>query len=186
MIEFYKEIFKLKTLLRKGWVMRDVCDKDSGRVESDGEHIFSTALIAMIVMKKKNLKLDEAKVLKLALIHELGEIDFGDVTPFDNVSAKEKHLGEKSCVERLAKTYDLPELLELWNEYEEGKTLEAQFVKKMDYLDAVMQSEVYGEQIGGEKGKKLKDDFYFYSLDKIQGFDEFLKQKGKDDNKEGN
>ena len=71
MIEFYKEIFKLKTLLRKGWVMRDVCDKGSGRVESDGEHIFSTALIAMIVMKKKNLKLDEAKVLKLALIHEL-------------------------------------------------------------------------------------------------------------------
>lgn len=186
MIEFYKEIFKLKTLLRKGWVMRDVCDKGSGRVESDGEHIFSTALIAMIVMKKKNLKLDEAKVLKLALIHELGEIDFGDVTPFDNVSPKEKHLGEKNCVERLAKTYDLPELLELWNEYEEGKTLEAQFVKKMDYLDAVMQSEVYGEQIGGEKGKKLKDDFYFYSLDKIQSFDEFLKQKGKDDNKEGN
>ncbi len=97
MIEFYKEIYKLKTLLRRGWVMRHIADAESKRVESDGEHVFSTALIAWAVMKKKNLKLDEAKVLKMALIHELGEIDFGDVTPFDNVSLKEKRGGIKVC-----------------------------------------------------------------------------------------
>lgn len=151
--------------------MRHIADAESKRVESDGEHVFSTALIAWAVMKKKNLKLDEAKVLKMALIHELGEIDFGDVTPFDNVSLKEKHLGEKNCVERLAKTYDLPEILSLWQEFEFDKSPEAKFVKQIDKFDAIMQSKIYAEQLGKEE---LFKEFLEYDRDNIRGFEDLL------------
>ena len=39
----------------------------------------------------------------------------------------------------------MPEILTLWQEFEEGKTLEAQFVKEMDKLDAIMQSKIYAD-----------------------------------------
>ncbi len=39
----------------------------------------------------------------------------------------------------------MPEILILWQEYEEGKTPEAQFVKEIDKLDAIMQSKIYAD-----------------------------------------
>lgn len=89
MTTLYQEIYKLKTILRKGWVMRKACEK-CGRYESDAEHTFSMAILAYEIMKRENLKLNEGKVLKLALIHELCEIDPGDHTPFDNITVAEK------------------------------------------------------------------------------------------------
>ena len=53
MSKLYEEIFKLKTVLRKGWLMRGAADKESGRVESDAEHTFSMALLALEIMAKR-------------------------------------------------------------------------------------------------------------------------------------
>ena len=39
----------------------------------------------------------------------------------------------------------MPEILDFWLEYEENKTPEAQFVKKLDKFDCVLQSKVYSE-----------------------------------------
>jgi len=39
----------------------------------------------------------------------------------------------------------MPEILDLWLEFEECKTPEAQFVKKLDKFDCVLQSKVYSE-----------------------------------------
>ena len=39
----------------------------------------------------------------------------------------------------------MPEILYLWLEFEECKTPEAQFVKKLDIFDCVLQSKVYSE-----------------------------------------
>ena len=70
MTQFYKEIFKLKNILRKGWLDRNACDIISKRFESDAEHVFSMAMLALDIMHKENLKLDEANVLKMILYHE--------------------------------------------------------------------------------------------------------------------
>lgn len=173
MSSLYNEIFKLKTIIRKGWIMRHACDKESGRYESDAEHTFSMALLAYEIMKRENLNLDEGKVLKLALIHELCEIDAGDHTPFDKITKEEKYKLERDCMERLAKDCEMPELLDLWLEYKHGLTPEGRFVSKMDKLDAILQSKIYSEQA---QDNALFDEFYEFSKDFIKEFDKYTKK----------
>ncbi|MEG1581953.1 MAG: HD domain-containing protein [Clostridia bacterium] len=138
---FYEEIYKLKTIIRKGWQERDV----QGRVESDAEHTFSMALLGLEIMSKNKLKLDELKVLKMIIYHELCEIDVGDITPFDKVSKEDKFNKEHACIKRISKDFNMPEIENIWLEFEECLTSEAKFVKKLDKYDAVLQSQIYAE-----------------------------------------
>ena len=101
----FDEVFKLKNLLRRGWVLRDI----PNRTESDAEHCYSMIMLALEIFSKNDLKLDQLKVLKLIAYHELGEIDAGDTTPVDNVSKEEKHKQELEGVKRIAETYEMPE-----------------------------------------------------------------------------
>ena len=90
---FYQEIAKLKNVLRKGWVVRDI-KGENGRVESDAEHTFSMVLLSLEMINKFKLKLDQEKVMKMVLYHELCEIDYGDHTPMEKITKEEKYLGE--------------------------------------------------------------------------------------------
>ena len=141
MARLFDEIFKMKNLLRRGWIQRDI----PNRTESDAEHCYSMIMLALEIMAKNDLNLDELKVLKMIAYHELGEIDTGDITPVDNVDRKEKYKREFEGVKRIAEEYQMPEILELWKEFEENLTPEAQFVKKLDKFDCVLQSKVYSE-----------------------------------------
>lgn len=142
LLRINEEIFKMKTMLRKGWLIRDAKSQD-GRTESVAEHCFSTSMLALEIIHKEKLDLDELKVLKLVLYHEIGEIDVGDITPHDNISVEEKHNRELVAVERISKQYNMPEMLEIWLEFEEQKTKEAKFAKMIDKLDAIIQSRIY-------------------------------------------
>jgi 5'-deoxynucleotidase YfbR-like HD superfamily hydrolase len=139
--KLFDEVFKMKNLLRRGWILRDI----PNRTESDAEHCYSMIMLALEIMSKNNLNLDQLKVLKMIAYHEMGEIDTGDFTPVDNIDKREKHKKELQCVTRIANDYEMPEILDLWLEYEECKTPEAQFVKKLDKFDCVLQSQVYSE-----------------------------------------
>ena len=143
----YEEIFKLKNLERTGWIFRN-CKSETGRVESDAEHTFSMAILALEIINKEKLPLNQEKVLKMILYHELGEIDFGDHTPMENISAEEKYLQEQKCVKRVAKECGMLEILSLWEEFEKCETPEAIFVKKIDKLDNIKQSKIYSQIIG--------------------------------------
>jgi len=141
---FFEEICKLKTTLRKGWIIRTNNKANiSNRIESDAEHTFSMIMLALEIMQKENLNLNQEKVLKMIAYHELGEIDAGDITPLDKVSKNDKYLKELNGIKRISQTYNMPEILEYWLEFEENKTPESIFVKKIDKLDAVMQSKIY-------------------------------------------
>ena len=141
MTRLYDEIFKMKNLLRRGWILREI----PNRTESDAEHCYSMIMLALEIMAKNDLKLDQFKVIKMIAYHELGEIDTGDFTPVDKIDKDEKYRRELEGVTRISTQYDMPEILELWKEFEENKTLEAQFVKKLDKFDCVLQSKVYSE-----------------------------------------
>ena len=164
MSKFYEEIYKMKTILRKGWLRRKVSDTKANRVESDAE-----------IMTKKNLKLDQLKVLKMALVHDLCEIDAGDSTPFDNITPEQKHNLELKCMKRLSVESQMPEILDLWKEFEENKTPEAIFVKKVDKLDAILQSKVYSEIMNDNN--KLFDEYFDYEPTKpvTKEFENFIK-----------
>jgi len=140
--DFYNEIAKLKTIKRKGWVDRKV----KGRVESDMEHTGALVLQSLVHMAHNDLGLDQLKVLKMLAYHELCEIDAGDTTPYDGVSKLDKFLKEYACIKRIAEQYDMPEIEEIWLEFEDGMTDESKYAKKLDKYDAVKQAKIYSDK----------------------------------------
>ena len=144
MIEFYNEISKLKTIERKGW-KDNIHNLKIERNESVAEHSFSIMMLALKIMKKENLKLDENKVLKMCLYHDLCEIYSGDISPFDNISKQNKFELELNAIKQVSNIAQMEDIEELWIEFEQQITPEAKFVKAMDKLDAVMQAKLYAE-----------------------------------------
>lgn len=145
-VEIYFQINHLKHLLRQGWLMRGIPEE---KCESVGDHCFAVALFGMLIAKKYFPELDMAKIIKMSLIHELGEIDSGDLTPFDNVSKKERYIKEKAGIKKIFSRFpEGKEYLELWEEFEENKTPEAKFVKQIDQLEKAFQAAVYSKQYG--------------------------------------
>ena len=164
MSNFYDEIFKMKNIIRRGWQLRIFTGE---RLESDAEHTFSCCLLALKIIEDRKLDLNTEKVLKMMLFHELGEIDVGDITPVDKITKEEKFRREKIAIERIAKVFEMPEILSLWLEFEENKTAEAQFCKMLDKLDAVMQSKVYSNE---QNSSEPFTEFYNNALNIIENY----------------
>lgn len=145
-VEIYFQINHLKHLLRQGWIMRGIAED---KCESVGDHSFAVALLGMLIAKKYFPELDTVKIIKMSLVHELGEIDSGDLTPFDKISKEERYAKEKAGIEKIFFRFpEGEEYLELWEEFEENKTPEAKFVKQIDQLEKAMQAAVYAKQYG--------------------------------------
>ena len=168
--KYFKELNKLNTIIRTGWLNRNV---PLERLESVGEHIFTMALLSLATIDKYELNLNIEKVLKMILIHELGEIDVGDIALPTGNQIIEKYEGELKGVKRICSVLDESWMLDLWLEFEEKKTEEAAFVYKMDKLQAVMQSRYYSELTGNPK---LFDEFYKNAIPKCGEFLEISKK----------
>jgi putative hydrolase of HD superfamily len=137
LIDFFIEVSKLKKIKRQGWI-----DSNISEPESVADHAFRTAILSMFMPNN----LDKDRMIKIALVHDLGEVDKGDITPYDGISKEQKHIYEKDCIVKLSAS--LPsntaeELLSLWNEYEDQKTEEAKLVKQLDILEMAMQAYEY-------------------------------------------
>lgn len=175
-IEIYFQINHLKHLLRQGWLMRGIPED---KCESVGDHTFAVALFGMMIAKKYFPKLDMEKVIKMSLVHELGEIDGGDITPFDGVSKKEKSdIEEKGIRKMFANFQEGEEYLELWKEFEGNKTEEAKFVKQIDQLEKAMQSAVYAKQYGKNLDEFVESARVRITDEKLIEFLEELKKIG--------
>lgn len=84
--QFILEINKLKLVFRN-------TTTSSQRNESTAEHSWSATMITIILMdelKKEFPGIDELKIIKLALIHDIVEIYAGDVIAFDIEARKNK------------------------------------------------------------------------------------------------
>lgn len=167
---YFKEINKLNETIRTGWLRRNV---PLERLESVSEHIFTMGLLSLSVIDKYDLNLNIEKVLKMVLIHELGEIDVGDIPIIDVELRKNKHEHELKGVKRVMNVIDEPWILSLWNEFENKETEEAKFVFKMDKLCAVLQAKYYSEII--KDNNKLFDEFYNNAKDLCGEFIEIAK-----------
>ena len=142
LVEAYFQFNHLKLLFRQGWLQRGV-SKD--QCESVAEHSIGVAILAMWLAEANFPELDACRVIRMALLHDFGEIYTGDLTPEDGVPEEQKRRLEGESV---AKVFDkLPngrEYMALWEEYEVGITPEARFVKEIDRLEMAMQAGVYG------------------------------------------
>ena len=144
LIEAYFEFNHLKQLYRQGWLQRGI---PPSRCESVAEHTFGVALLALFIAETYAPTLDTSKVLRLALLHDFGEIYVGDLTPADGVNRAEKQQRERQAVTQVL--HKLPRgatYVALWEEYERGESPEARFVRQMDRLEMVLQASVYEHQ----------------------------------------
>ena len=115
------------------------CYTSGGRHESVAEHSWRTTLTAYFISDEFP-EADMAKVIKMCLIHDLGEAFTGDIPTFlktDSDEAREEEL-------LFSWTASLPEpfaseMTALYYEMAERKTLEARIYKAMDGFEAVIQ-----------------------------------------------
>lgn len=143
-VSAYFELVHLKQLYRQGWLRHGV---PTDRCESVAEHSFGVAMLALLLLESQTPTLDKAKVLSMALIHDLGEVYAGDFTPADDIAAEEKSTLERESVEKiLLKLPGAAGYVELWKEYEAGTSPEALFVRELDRLEMSLQASVYQQQ----------------------------------------
>ena len=115
------------------------CYTSGGRHESVAEHSWRLALMAYWVSDEFP-ELDTAKVIKMCLIHDLGEAFTGDIPTFEKSDSDEKH--EEQLL--LQWTASLPEpfcteMTALFQEMAARQTPEAKLYKALDKLEAVIQ-----------------------------------------------
>ena len=115
------------------------CYTSSGRHESVAEHCWRTALMAML-LESEFPQADMNKVIKMILIHDLGEAFTGDIPCFNKTSKDEAN--ESNVLDDWVKTFPEPEQkqwLELYAEMNALETQEAKIYKALDKMEAVIQ-----------------------------------------------
>ena len=136
---FLEKAEKLKREMRHSWLS----DK---RQESVAEHTWRMSLMAVLLRDKLDVEVNLEKVLKMIIIHDLVEIEAGDVSALDVLRnpaiKKNKVERELLAIENirleLGETIG-KEIYDLWHEFEEKKTLEAKFSNALDKLEVQIQ-----------------------------------------------
>lgn len=133
-LQFIREAERLKTVLRSGHT-------STGRPESTAEHTWRLCLLA-ITFQDLLGPLDFERVLKLCVIHDLGEAIGGDIPATVQAQRPAKSDQERQDLLTLSTTLPAPlqaELIALWDEYENATTREARVVKALDKIETIIQ-----------------------------------------------
>ena len=154
-LSLYDLLGRMKALKRAGWVKRRVKNP-----ESDADHSYSLAILVLLLTPEY---LDLQKCLKLALVHDLPEAFCGDFIPGEIAFEEKKHL-EHSAMQKIAADLKQPQLLELFTEYQQHSTLEAEFVHTLDRLDNVFTARFYEKK----SSLNLTDEFANSALPQIE------------------
>ena len=102
-------------------------------LQNVSEHSFRIVFTAMLIARMEKIKIDESKLMKMALIHDLTESRTGDL---HYQSRRYCTRDEKLAAEDIFKgTIFERDFLEIYREYEERKSWEAKIVKDADHLD---------------------------------------------------
>ena len=148
-MNFIIEIDKLKEIVRQTYI------SSAERKETDAEHAWHFAIMAVLLAEYANEPVEVMKVVKMALIHDLVEIDAGDTYLYDEEGAKTKADRENKAADRLF--HMLPEdqgeeFDSIWREFEERKTPEARFAAALDRLQPVMLNDATNGKAWEEHG----------------------------------
>ena len=142
-MRFYLLATQLKYKIRSGWDETH-WNVSKERLESMAEHVYGTCILALSIDSEFETNLDINKVVKMLVIHELGEVVIGDITPFDNITPEEKMEKEHEAIkEVLGDLIKKDEFYSLLLEFDDKKTKEAVFAHHCDKLEADIQAKVY-------------------------------------------
>ena len=136
-VAFIHEIDKVKYIQRKTRLF------NSDRPENDAEHSWHLAVMTMVLAEHANEPVDTLKVIKMLLIHDVVEIDAGDVFLYDTVLNHTNTEAERKAAERifgLLPQEQAEEFIAIWEEFEAVETPEAKFARAMDRMEPLLQN----------------------------------------------
>ena len=136
-IEFIKEIDKIKYIERKTKLF------NSDRRENDAEHSWHLAMMALVLAEHANEDIDILKVIKMVLIHDIVEIDSGDIFFYDADNGHNNTEAELKAAKRIfgiLPAEQAEELINIWLEFEDAETAEARFAKSLDRFEPLLQN----------------------------------------------
>jgi putative hydrolase of HD superfamily len=126
---FLLELDALKRVNRRSYVT------STTRRENSAEHSWHLAMACWSIAELFELDVNHEKLLKMALVHDLGEIDAGDTFLFAS-SRSSAHLEERAGIARLQaeRGNGITTLNEIWEEQETGSSKEAELLRVVDRL----------------------------------------------------
>jgi len=135
-LQFMVEIEKLKDVYRKS--------KPIGldRYENSAEHSWHACISALALREHANEKVDIDKVIKMLLVHDLGEIDAGDTIVYNSNTPeiKAKEITGARRVFSILPDELRDEFMELWNEFEYGENIDAEYARAIDRIPPILQN----------------------------------------------
>ena len=144
MLSVLLELQRLKRLDRTGWVLRGL----PPGAESVAAHSYGVALTAMLLADEcasRGAEVDVARVLRLALLHDLQETRTGDMprTMADYYGAEARRAAERAAFDDIVRGAGAARAArygELHEDYETRASVEARLVKAADVIDLLAQA----------------------------------------------
>ena len=133
-LDFLRETERLKDVLRSGHT-------SSGRPESTAEHSWRLCLMALVFADALP-GVDTLRLLKLCVVHDLGEALHGDIPAIEQTAHPDKSTQERDDLLTLTAGLDRAprdEIVALWDEYEAAASPEARAAKALDKLETILQ-----------------------------------------------
>ena len=126
---FLLELDALKRVNRRSYVT------NTDRRENSAEHSWHLAMACWSIAELFELEVNHEQLLKMALIHDLGEIDAGDTFLYAD-TRQDAHIKERDGIARLQseRGNGIADLSKIWEEQETGDSAETQLLKVVDRL----------------------------------------------------
>lgn len=150
--DFIREVDGVKQIFRQTYL------HDASRKENDAEHSWHLALMAVLLKEYASSDIDLLHVIIMVLIHDVVELDAGDTYAYDTIGNTTKRERELAAADRIFNI--LPEdqaryLRNIWDEFEEESTKEAQFAHALDNIQPMMLNDASGAKAWREHDVKL-------------------------------
>ncbi|GAB4840227.1 hypothetical protein Ancab_020992 [Ancistrocladus abbreviatus] len=159
-IDFLTLCHRLKTTKRKGWINHGIKGP-----ESVADHMYRMALMALIAGDLPGV--NRERCIKIAIVHDIAEAIVGDITPSDGIPKEEKSRREQAALNEMCEVLGggmrAEEIKQLWTEYENNSSLEANLVKDFDKVEMILQALEYEMEHG-----KILDEFFLSTAGKFQ------------------
>lgn len=162
-----EKLYGFKTIMRKGWLKREIDKNSNVRIESDAEHTWACCILANILLPENiyDCELimtgigdfahysgyDKQRVLSLLLVHDLPECITGDVASPDKTTKDKEN--EKSAINNIRALGAFPGLSALYNVADDCKAflsrddkdadINVQIASDIDRLEPLIQLYFY-------------------------------------------
>ena len=151
-LESFFELSMQTRLPRTGWILAGVTNP-----ESVADHCYETALIAYLLSKRIEEKVDMEKVLLMALFHEIGECRLSDLPrrSKDYIGKAKRQAEREAALDVLNGLSN--EVIQLQDELHSLSTPEARLVEAAEELQIIFKSLVYAKEENGDMSEYRND-----------------------------